>query len=290
MPPSEPSTAMIRTLLASALALPFLFACGGGMADGGNGGSTAGGMSRAPAEEDAAGWRRRLATAVQAPWEGRFRSAWEGEAPQEGRFVRLASDRFQVRLRTALTRHEPDGAVTEQDIQVEIGCDGEELRILLPAVLGAGPTLATLPASRLGALEEVDPQGQASQFRPDALSPWHLLQRTLDYGRPVSSGVVEERLQLELAVPAGTLARFAKEEDVAALLRLDEEGRPAMLVLQASGRRLQVDFLEVAPADPAAAGSLRIEAPAGATALPLGGLVDADLEAANAVDLDQLGY
>ncbi len=281
---------MLRTLLASALALPFLLACGGGAADEGTGGSTGGGMSRPPAEEDAAGWRRRLATAVQSPWEGRFRSAWEGEAPQEGRFVRLASDRFQVRLRTALTRHEPDGAVTEQDIQVEIGCDGEELRILLPAVLGAGPTLATLPASRLGALEEVDPQGQASQFRPDALSPWHLLQRTLDYGRPVSSGVVEERQQLELAVPAGTLARFAKEEDVAALLRLDEEGRPAMLTLQASGRRLQVDFLELAPADPAAAGSLRIEAPAGAAALPLGGLVDADLEAANAIDLDQLGY
>ena len=35
---------------------------------------------------------------------------------------------------------------------------------------------------------------------------------------------------------------------------------------------------------------MRIEAPAGATALPLGGLVDADLEAANAIDLDQLGY
>jgi len=247
-----------------------------------------------PAADDAAGWKRWLSASVQAPWQGSFTSTWEGETAQHGTFTRLSADRFLVRLETAMTRHSPEGHAAEQSIQVEIACDGEQLRILLPAVLGAGPTMATLPASRMGALEEVDPQGQASQFRPDALSPWHLLQRTLDYGNAVSAVRNDEQTQtLSLEVPAGTLARFPKDSAVEATIELATPGDlPRQMTLVSGSRRLVVTFAELAAIDAqqAAALDLVLPMPADAITLALGALVDAEAAAASAVPLDQLGY
>lgn len=265
---------------------------GQGQSASGQGGSQVA-QSPQPDAEDASAWRSWLSAAVQAPWEGDFLSTWDQDSAQEGHFTRLAPDLFHVQTRTALRQHSPEGQAADQAVNVEVACDGEELRILLPAVLGAGPTMATLPANRLGALEEVDPLGRAGLFRLDSMSPWHLLQRTLDYGRPQSSGVQDEVQQLRLEVPAGVLARFAKEEVVQAVIFLDaENAMPTSFRLTAGERTMHVSFLKLQRIQDveAARASTKLVGPKNATALPLSDLVDAEIEAASAMNLDELGY
>jgi len=246
-----------------------------------------------PAAEDAAAWRSWLSASMQSAWQGDFVSTYDEEAAQEGSFVLLGQAFFYVQTRTALRQHSPEGQAAAQSIQVEVACDGEELLILLPAVLGAGPTVASIAADRLSALEEVDPLGRAGLFRLDALSPWHLVRRSLDYGRPLSSAASEEHQQLQLEVPAGTLARFPKEEMVQATLFLHKESAVLdRLELVSSTHRLTVAFskLEQIQDLQAAGDATKLEVPKGTTPLNLGPIVDAELQESTSTNLDQLGY
>lgn len=246
-----------------------------------------------PAADDAAAWRSWMSASTQSPWQGEFVSNWDDEAAQEGSFVLLAPDSFYVQTSTALRQHSPEGQAASQRIDVAVTCDGQELRILLPAVVGAGPTLATLPAHRLGALEEIDPLGPAGLFRPDSLSPWHLLQRTLDYGDARSSARDNQVQQLALEVPPGTLARFPKDQAVQATLLLDHEnGSPQQLTLASSNHTLVVTFADLQRIQDveSARANLTLTIPEDASTLLLEPIVDAEIAAAEATRLDQLGY
>jgi len=246
-----------------------------------------------PAADDAAAWRSWLSASTQSPWQGEYVSNWDDEAAQEGSFVLLAPDSFYVQTRTALRQHSPEGQPAAQTVRVEIACDGEELRILLPAVLGSGPTIATMPADRLSALEEVDPLGSAGLFRLDSMSPWHLVRRTLDFGRAISSAEEDNQLHLQLEVPSGILARFPKDEEVRASLFLNMESSALLsLELSSPAHSLTVDFSNLEPVSnlDAARAATKLDVPKDAAPLALGPIVDGEILEATSTNLDQLGY
>lgn len=277
----------VPVLLGSAL---ILASCGGSESP--NGAQQANRVSL-PAAEDASAWRSWLSASMQSPWQGDFVSNWDDEAAQEGSFVLLAPDSFYVRTRTALRQHSPEGQSAAQTVRVEVACDGEELLILLPAVLGSGPTIATMPANRLSALEEVDPLGKAGLFRLDSMSPWHLVRRALDFGRALSSAEENNQLHLQLGIPAGVLARFPKEEEVQATVFL-EKGSAILsrLELTSATHTLTVGFSNMEKVEDldAARAATKLDIPKDATQLALGPIVDGEASEAMSTNLDELGY
>ncbi len=268
----------------------FFSACGGSESP--NGAHQANRVSL-PAAEDAGAWRSWLSASMQSPWQGDFVSNWDDEAAQEGSFVLLAPDSFYVQTRTALRQHSPEGQSAAQTVRVEVACDGEELLILLPAVLGSGPTIATMPANRLSALEEVDPRGNAGLFRLDAMSPWHLVRRALDFGRALSSAEENHQLHLQLEIPAGVLARFPRDQEVQATVFLEKgSAKLSRLELTSATHTLTVGFSNMEKVEDldAARAATKLDVPKDATQLALGPIVDGEVSEAMSTNLDQLGY
>lgn len=111
---------------------------------------------------------------------------------------------FQVETHTELMRTRPDAPTEVTPITIRMACDGEELRIHLPAGAAGRETMMLLPAERLQELPQTSPG-----FTLEQLDPLHFLASALERFSVTSmEWKGEDQLLLVGSIPGGSLADF----------------------------------------------------------------------------------
>lgn len=122
---------------------------------------------------------------------------------QTGSSTYLDALHFRVTTQSRMTRSHPDGPVQHTPITIELGCNGEELRIL-PSVDGRPGRMMFLPAARLAELPATSPA-----FTLQQLDPLHFQAALLDlFTATALERPGDGRILLQGTIPDGTLADF----------------------------------------------------------------------------------
>ncbi|MGB0951937.1 MAG: hypothetical protein ACPG31_01810 [Planctomycetota bacterium] len=111
---------------------------------------------------------------------------------------------FHVETHTELMRSRPDTPMEITPITIRMACDGEELRIHLPAGAAGRETMMLLPAKRLQELPQTSPG-----FTLEQLDPLHFLASVLDRFTVQSmEWKGEHQVLLVGSMPGGSIADF----------------------------------------------------------------------------------